>query len=289
MKEESADCLSKATVFFNNVLGLYPVAGAETEFFLCSVDNPDKLLSKTEKTVAANNSFLKGFTKEKGKNQFEAIFNHTKDTKSLAGAICYVRDIITSESKKSGGEAIFASKPYADDYGNGMHIHLSISDNTEKNILSKVDGEESLMMQYVIGGLIEMMPFSMSSFCPLREDFQRFEAKYNAPVTVSWGGNNRTVSIRLPTTTLDPQNRRIEHRVPAASSDPYRVIYHILLGSAYGIFNKILPSSEKVYGDASLDQYNLVSINDLHDYSEDYKLDKLNFESLVLRRAPEVN
>lgn len=274
--------LGKIIAFFNKELFLKPVIGSEIEFYLLSIDNPNILIESVRKKASDNSLLLKNFTKEKGKNQFEVNFCHSEDIFLLAESICSVRKIIESEAYKLKGEAIFDSCPYQDDYGSAMHIHLSFLDKNEENILVKDNDEESLMMHYVIGGLIEMLPFSLLKFCPKKEDFERFKPNYNAPTTVSWGGNNRTVAIRLPTTTLEPWNRRIEHRVPSASANPYEVIYEVLLGSAYGIFNKIYPGISKIYGDASLEQYNLKLIKDIVAVvNKDNK--KLNFERLITK------
>ena len=145
-------------------------------------------------------------------------------------------------------------------YGNSLHIHISLLDKEGKNIFVKNGEEESKFMKYAIGGLLEKMPEYMQVFAPYENCYERLKKGKDAPSTVSWGGNNRTVALRLPAATTEPENRRIEHRVAAADSDPYSVISAILEGISYGISNRILPKSEKIYGDASLKMYCLDSL-----------------------------
>ena len=154
-------------------------------------------------------------------------------------------------------DADFTAKPFSDDYGNALHIHISLLDADGRNVFTKNNEEESEYMQYAVAGLLEKMPENMNIFAPYDNCYERLEGGKDAPSTISWGGNNRTVALRLPATTLDEQNRRIEHRVSAADSDPYLVISAILQGVSFGFLNKKLPSSSKIYGDASLKMYGL--------------------------------
>ncbi len=94
----------------------------------------------------------------------------------------------------------------------------------------------------------------MAIFAPSPESYARFVAGSNAPLTVSWGANNRTTAIRLPDSAHD--NKRIEHRVAGADADPEHVIAAILKGLYSGLKNRVDPGPQ-IYGDASLPMYGL--------------------------------
>lgn len=233
-----------------------PVMAAELEFYLCG-DVSKKLLLKR---IFEHCDIADEVEKEKGDQQYEVQFHPTADAVLLANTIARVRETISELSAQYSVKADFAAKPFPDQPGSGMHVHLSIQDVSGYNLFSKRGDSESMMLQHAVGGLLELMPASMVYFSPDEASYSRFAKASDAPTTLSWGGNNRTVALRLPTTTADPENRRIEHRVPAANSDPYMVLACVLAGAHYGIENKILPAVDKVYGNASDEQYHLPSL-----------------------------
>ena len=230
---------------FKSKLNLRFIIGAEIEFYL------DNLTEDKFNLFVRESSEIK-FEKEKGKNQFEVQIDHSDDIESIITLISNMRSQIIRRAKKYGMEAIFAAKPFDHEPGNALHFHISLYDDKE-NVFANKNGNESQYLLHAIGGLCELMKEKMIYFIPNKEGYKRLVPKFNAPTTVSWGGNNRTVAIRIPTTG---EARRIEHRVASADADPALVLEAIIEGIHYGIFNKIHPP-EKIYGDASDVQYKL--------------------------------
>ena len=66
------------------------------------------------------------------------------------------------------------------------------------------------------------------------------------PVNKSWGYNNRTVALRIP--SGKDEARRIEHRVASADANAYLTLASILTGVLYGIENKLQPTHFIEYG-----------------------------------------
>jgi len=251
--------LSEVVSFFISSTSFLPVMGAEIEFYLSSPP-PNEFFDYYNSYKGKSPLLFAEIEKERGENQFEIRVIHCDHPILIAETINQAKKIITEAAEKFNLSASFASKPYADQPGNGLHIHISLQDSNKKNIFIKqLDHEENPILYYAIAGLLELLPASMRYFAPKPEDYARFIRKKcsESPTTISWGGNNRTVALRLPTSTLDPFNRRIEHRVPCANADPFNAMACVILGVAYGIINKITPKIEKIYGDAALEQYNL--------------------------------
>jgi glutamine synthetase len=63
----------------------------------------------------------------------------------------------------------------------------------------------------------------------------------------TWGLDNRTVALRIP--TGPESDKRIEHRVSGADANPYLVVAAVLAGIYNGIKNEINPP-EITMGDA---------------------------------------
>lgn len=152
--------------------------------------------------------------------------------------------------------ADFSAMPYADQPGSGLHVHVHLVDANGVNQFTR-DGDNmysefSAPLLHSIGGLLELMNPCMLWFAPGEASYARIRPGANAPTTVSWGTNNRTVAIRLPTKAI--ANKHIEHRVAGSDADVEKVLLGVLLGIYYGLSRACNPG-EPVYGDASLAQY----------------------------------
>jgi glutamine synthetase len=151
----------------------------------------------------------------------------------------------------------FAAKPFVDQPGSSMHINVSAHKNNQ-NIFIKNNNVESETLLYSIGGLCKHMVQDLQYFLPNYSSKERINAhSIETPSTVSWGKNNRSAAIRIPTT--DPLHYRLEHRVPSADADPEKVISAILYAIYDGICHKIEPP-QITYGIAHDPQYTLIKL-----------------------------
>ena len=113
--QEKYNLLAKIEDYFKTNLGLTPCVGAELEFYLSAgldIVLLEKLIGYSIKS-------------EKGHNQYEIDLEPSYDLAGYAKHIDLIRNKLIQGSKKLGGEANFSSKPYKNDYGNSMHIHLN--------------------------------------------------------------------------------------------------------------------------------------------------------------------
>ncbi len=232
--------------------GLQPVTAAEIEFYLRGADACGGI-KKFWQEVSARIPLQK-YEKERGREQFEIALTPVANPQKTAGDIGTLKTIISDTAKKYGMTADFAAKPFPDQPGSGLHIHIHLEDAGGKNVFYKDDSAISDALKWSIGGLLAWLPETMPVFAPYKESYARFAAGGNAPTTVSWGANNRTVAIRLPDAPHD--NKHIEHRVAGADADPKSVMENILAAIHYGLQNQCDPGAQ-VYGDASLAQYDL--------------------------------
>ena len=132
------------------------------------------------------------------------------------------------------------AKPYAQQAGSGTHIHISLLNRNGKNVFSDQKNETgSKKLHYAIGGLIKSMKESMAIFCPNANSYRRFQPDLYVPMAPTWGLDNRTVAIRIP--TAPEKDKRIEHRVSGADANPYLVMASLLSGIHYGMTNKVKP------------------------------------------------
>ena len=183
-------------------------------------------------------------TSEFAPAQFEINLMHVDDPVLACDHAILLKRAVKAIARKHGFVACFMAKPFAEDSGNGLHIHMSLVDRNGANYFSH--GREkmanppfSARLRHAVGGLLATMPESMAIFAPNANSYRRLLPEYFAPVDQNWGVNHRAVAIRIPLSDAD--NLRFEHRVAGADANPYLVTAAVAAGVHYGLKNKCDP------------------------------------------------
>jgi glutamine synthetase type III len=160
---------------------------------------------------------------EDANGQFEMNWKYA-DALVTADRHAFFKYMVKSIAEKHGYRATFMPKPFAKLTGNGCHTHLSVWDMAgEHNLFDDQRGDLGLskLAYQFIGGVLH----SASAVCaysnPTVNSYKRLNAAMTtsgatwSPTTVSYGGNNRTHTIRIP------DRGRFEFRLPDGSANPY--------------------------------------------------------------------
>ncbi|MBS7662847.1 glutamine synthetase [Pseudomonas lalucatii] len=178
--------------------------------------------------------------KESAPAQFEVNLHHVDDAIKACDYALLLKRLIKNIAYDHEMDSTFMAKPYPGQAGNGLHVHVSLLDKkTGKNIFTSEDPLQSDVLRHAIGGILDTMPASMAFLCPNVNSYRRFGAQFYVPNAPSWGLDNRTVAVRVPTGSADAV--RIEHRVAGADANPYLMMAAILAGIHHGMTNKIEP------------------------------------------------
>ncbi len=177
-------------------------------------------------------------TCEGGVGQFEVTLNHQTAMKAADDALL-IKQLLRETARNHGFAATFMAKPYSDDAGNGMHVHFSVVDETNKNIFDDGTDEGSDLLKSAVAGCLEAMRGSTLIFAPHGPSYDRFAPGAHAPTTVCWGYENRTAAIRIP--GGPNAARRIEHRVAGGDVNPYLMLAAILGAAIEGISEGLVP------------------------------------------------
>ncbi|MGC0372384.1 MAG: hypothetical protein DGJ47_001096 [Rickettsiaceae bacterium] len=228
--------LTEITKFFHNDLHLTPVVGVELEFYL----------SKNIQITDLSNFLQIPVKLEKGHNQFEIDFLPSTNLPLLSKGITQTRKDIIEFVHKNNGWVNFTPKPFQDDFGNSMHIHLNFLED------SNIEKYANILCQYAHS----YIPYLLQN----KQTNQRLDHKYMAPTHICWGGNNRSAMIRIP----DALPKRLEHRLPSADTDPSSAIYLLLETIKQALKDATqVKDFNKIHGNAFDPQYNLRKINQL--------------------------
>lgn len=245
-------------------LGLQPVLGVEIEFYLLNCSSEDVILNLLAKISSELGVEVK---KEKGYGQYEVASQQYKDVWALIDFVNAAREKILAVVGNEGAGVTFQPKPYINDHGSAMHIHLSLVDYEGENIFNRFKSiEENTILLNVMGGILELLNSSL--YMIVGDDESELDRLYKsemAPTTLSWGKNNRTTALRIPDSLPCHRNRRIEFRVPSSQSNIEANVAFLLTAAAYGVKNNISPGA-CIYGNANDAAYGLKQLyNNLAD------------------------
>ncbi len=177
--------------------------------------------------------------------QYELTLHYRTDVMQAADDLIRLKRLVRMYARLHGVTACFMAKPNEDYAGSGMHFHVSMLDAGGRNVfVEQVEGQWNDTIRHAIGGLRATMGESMLIFAPHANSWRRFAAQSYAPVSPTWGVNNRSVALRIP--AGDIRARRIEHRPAGVDANPYLVAATVLAGIRHGLKLQIDPGPETV-------------------------------------------
>ena len=203
-------------------------------------------LSDIKRTCLEQGINIGPISAEVGLGQYEINLPHSSDVLQAADHCVMFKRIVKGVAINHGFNASFMAKPYLDHAGNGLHLHTSFYTPDGNNIFNeeapdKKTAASSETLLHAIGGLLALMPASLSFLAPNINAFRRLKPNNNVPVSPSWGFENRSVAVRVPDS--DAKNRRIEYRLAGADANPYLALAVMLAGIHSGI-KQALPPGE---------------------------------------------
>jgi glutamine synthetase len=171
--------------------------------------------------------------------QFEIVLQHRADAMRAADDAIMYKRLVRGVAARHGMDATFMAKPYADQSGSGMHLHMSLADANGDNAFASDRPDGNALLRHAIGGMAASMAECVGIFAPNANSYRRFRRNSYAPTAPTWGVNNRSVSLRVP--AGPPETRHVEHRVAGADANPYLAVAAMLAGAHRGIVDKIDP------------------------------------------------
>lgn len=208
------------------------------------LDDVEEFLDELHDVCTAQGIPAGTTTSEFAPGQFEVNLLHVDDPVLACDHAVMLKRAVKAVAKRHGYVACFMAKPFADDAGSGLHVHMSLRDRKGRNYFSQ--GKESMAappfsarLRHAVGGLRKTMAEATAIFAPNANSYRRLRPEMFAPVEPNWGANHRNVAIRIPVS--DENNLRFEHRTAGADANPYLVTAAILAGVHHGLKNKLDP------------------------------------------------
>ena len=247
-------------------LGLQPVCALELEFYLLDPrpgrDGRARPLRRQDAAARAHSGQLYGFdaldeqdaffaclagycelqglpakgaASEYATGQYEVNLGHVADPLRAADHAFLLKRAVKAAAREAGAIATFMAKPFEERAGNGLHVHVSLVGRDGQNRFAADQGA----LGHAIAGLQATAAESMLLCAPNANSYRRLRPLSYAPLAATWGHDNRTVALRVP--SGPPAARRIEHRLAGADASPYLVLAAVLAGIHHGIVNRLEP------------------------------------------------
>ncbi|MEJ2072954.1 MAG: glutamine synthetase family protein [Reinekea sp.] len=189
--------------------------------------------------------------------QFEVNLKYDTNILRAVDHAILLKRVIRNVAQQNGVEATFMAKPYLNESGNGMHLHLSLM-RDGKNAFSADDPTQNTLMQHAVAGILSLTDGSQAFLAPNINSYRRLAPNAFAPTSKTWGYDNRTVALRIP--AGPDKATRIEHRMAGADANPYLATISLLAGIFEGIQHKLMPP-EPIAGNAYEQATNFVADN----------------------------
>lgn len=178
-------------------------------------------------------------SKEFAPGQYEINLRHRPDALAAADHAALLRHAVKNVALDHGLRASFLSKPFADQVGSGMHLHMSFLGPDGSNVLAGEPEIGGPRLGHAVAGMQATMAEAMAIYSPNVNAYRRYGLNMFTPLNTSWGANNRSLTYRVPAGS--PESRRIEHRIAGADANPYLVLAAALAGAHHGISNELDP------------------------------------------------
>jgi glutamine synthetase len=177
------------------------------------------------------------FSDEGAPGQFEVNLEPA-DPVTAADRAMRTRQVLREVAIDLGYCVTFMAKPTAE-YGNGLHVHHSLTDRDGTSVFHTAGSEQSETMRHWIGGLIATMPGATSVLSPTVNSYRRLVGWAAAPTTATWAEDNKSTAVRVLTRSAAAS--RIEHRLAAADANVYLALAVVLAGGLAGLRHGIEP------------------------------------------------
>jgi glutamine synthetase len=198
-------------------------------------------------SLAAHDIGIEGFHTETGPGVYEAAIRYD-DILAAADKAALFKTALKQIAPRHGLSVTFMAKTNARLPGSSGHLHQSLWRDGVNAFAGGKGRKLSPTLRAYLGGQIALMRELTALISPTINSYKRYVPGLWAPLSPSWGIDNRTCALRV----IDPESQgaaRIECRQAAADINPYIAMATCLAAGLWGIEHDLDPG-EPVVGDA---------------------------------------
>jgi glutamine synthetase len=179
---------------------------------------------------------------EYGHGQHELSIRHSPALTACDHHLWY-RETLRAVAFNEGLIATIAPKPFANQAGNGCHLHLSAwNAGSVKNLF--FGGKElSEFGKQFVAGILAHLPALVALTCPTVNSYRRLQPRSWSSAFVCWGYENREAAVRVPSTYWghEESGANLELKCVDASCNPYLALAGVIACGLDGVIRKLSP------------------------------------------------
>jgi glutamine synthetase len=223
----------------------HPTTRGRTGSMMFSLAEVDATWAYWDRVLAALRSVrvpLHQLGREFGDGQFEISLLPAEPV-TACDQLLLARQLIKAMATDHGWVASFMPKPSRDQPGNGLHVHLSLTDLDGRDVMTDPSDPDLLspIARRMLGGLLAHARGQTGIGCSTVNSYRRLRPGSWAPAHVSWGVGNRAVLVRVPDRRAPTH---LEYRAGDASSNLYLHLAGLLASVIDGLTNSpMLPEA----------------------------------------------
>jgi glutamine synthetase len=236
---------TRDTLTAKNFANLTPLDPGMMGYSWLRTGQDSELVRDILDSLAAHDIELEGFHTETGPGVYEAAIRYD-DVLRAADKAALFKTAMKQLAPRHGLSVSFMAKNSMQLPGSSGHLHQSLW-RDGKNVFAQSKGLSPLLEAY-LGGQMALLRELTALISPTINSYKRYVPGLWAPLSPSWGIDNRTCALRV----IDPESAtgaRIECRQSAADINPYIAMAACLGAGLYGIENELDPG-EPSSGDA---------------------------------------
>lgn len=198
-------------------------------------------------SLSAHGIELEGFHTETGPGVYEAAIRYD-EVLAAADKAALFKTAMKQLASRHGLSVSFMAKNNAKLPGSSGHLHQSLWRDGKNVFAGPEGGDIAPLLRNYLGGQVTLMRELTSLISPTINSYKRYVPGLWAPISTSWGIDNRTCALRV----IEPssaKSARIECRQPAADINPYIAMAACLGAGLWGIEHELDPGEPSV-GDA---------------------------------------
>lgn len=179
---------------------------------------------------------------ESGPGQHEISVRYT-DALTAADRQIVFRETVRGVALRHQLRASFVPKLFADQAGNGCHLHLSLWRDGQNLIPDAAGTGLSQTACHCIAGMLHHLPALMAVTTPSPNSYRRLQPQSWSGAYRCWGIDNREAAIRVPSNFQPPSPTHLELKTMDATANPYLALGLVITAGLAGIRDQLDPGA----------------------------------------------
>jgi glutamine synthetase len=211
-------------------------------FSTIGMDAASPVMMDIIEALSAQGVFPEQYYAELGAGQQELPIRYADVLRAADNQIT-LRETARAVAWRHGLYASFAPKPFADEAGNGAHIHFSLwRAATNTNAFHDPRGAHGIseIARAFIGGVLAHLPALLALTAPTVNSYRRLQPRFWCSAYTAWGPDNKEAAIRLPSPycNVQAESTNFELKPSDPSSNPFLALGGLLAAGLDGIAGK---------------------------------------------------